>query len=71
MSESSQTTLAIEGMSCGGCVAAVERIVKKIDPQAVIRVDLDAGAAQLQTKAPVETVCAALEKGGFPAQAQG
>ncbi|KPQ11685.1 MAG: copper chaperone CopZ [Saliniramus fredricksonii] len=71
MSETSQISLAIEGMSCGGCLAAVERIVKKIDPQAVIRVDLDAGAAQLRTQAPVETVCAALDKGGFPAQARG
>ena len=71
MSETREISLAIEGMSCGGCVAAVERIVKKIDPQAVIRVDLDAGAAKLRTQAPPATVCAALDKGGFPATAQG
>jgi copper chaperone len=71
MSETREISLAIEGMSCGGCVAAVERIVKKIDPQAVIRVDLDAGAAQLRTQAPAATFCAALDKGGFPATAQG
>jgi len=71
MSETREISLAIEGMSCGGCVAAVERIVKQIDPQAVIWVDLDAGAAQLRTQAPVETVCTALDKGGFPAQARG
>ncbi len=70
MSENGEISLTIQGMSCGGCVAAVERIVRNVDPAANIRVDLDAGAAQLQTQAPVEAVCAALDKGGFPATAQ-
>lgn len=71
MSETPEITLAIEGMSCGGCVAAVERVLRNVDPDAVIRVDLDDGAAQLRTQAPVERLCAALDKAGFPAAARG
>ena len=34
----------VEGMTCGHCVSAVTRAVKAVDPEANVRVDLEAKA---------------------------
>lgn len=68
MTERREYTLSVEGMHCGGCAAAVERIVLRVDPGAKARVDLGAGEARVEGEASPEAVCEALAKAGYPAK---
>ena len=40
-------TLTIQGMTCGGCVAAVQRALLRVDGVAAAVVDLQAGEARV------------------------
>lgn len=42
-----QTTLTVEGMSCGHCVKAVEESVGKLTGVESVSVNLDAGTVQV------------------------
>jgi copper chaperone len=70
MSERRDYVFKVEGMSCGGCVTAVEKIVRRVDPQAQIRVDLAAARADVATSVPPETIGEALTKAGYEASLQ-
>ncbi len=65
MSDMREYVFKVEGMSCGGCVTAVERIVRRVDPQAQVRVDLAAARAEVATQAAPETIGQALSKAGY------
>lgn len=67
MSERREYRLSVEGMSCGGCAAAVEKIVLRVDPGAKAKVDLGAREALIEGEAAPEAVCEALSKAGYPA----
>lgn len=41
-------TLNVTGMDCMGCVKAVEKAVKRVDPNAAVVVDLPTGAVTIQ-----------------------
>lgn len=41
-------TIPIEGMTCGGCVANVERVLKAIDGVQSVNVSLDPGQAVVE-----------------------
>ncbi len=41
-------TIPIEGMTCGGCVANVERVLKAIDGVQGVNVSLDPGQAVVE-----------------------
>ena len=41
-------TIPIEGMTCGGCVANVERVLKAIDGVQSVKVSLDPGEAVVE-----------------------
>jgi copper chaperone len=58
---------SIEGMSCGGCVASVTRILQQTLPQAGVRVSLEPAEAVLVCEqAPaLEPLRQALAKAGF------
>jgi copper chaperone len=71
MSEQLDYVFKVEGMSCGGCVTAVERIVRRVDPEARIRVDLAAARADVATQASPEAVSQALTKAGYATSLQG
>ena len=68
--------LKIEGMSCGGCVSSVQRILTRnleVDADAV-EVDLDGGSATVPDDLDAErlqTALAKLAKAGFPATRAG
>jgi copper chaperone len=67
MSERREYAFDVEGMSCGGCVTAVEKIVRRVDPEAEIRVDLAGARAQVATSAPPQAIGEALTRGGYEA----
>lgn len=62
---------AVEGMQCGGCVKAVERVLARLDPQAEIAVDLDAATATVTGMCAAPEIATALAQAGFPARQTG
>lgn len=62
-------TLNVTGMTCGGCAATVEKIIKREDPQAVVAIDLASGKVTAETKAEAGALAAAIEAAGFGAKA--
>jgi len=70
--EQSRTTLAIEGMSCSHCIAAVQQALMSVPGVMVARVAL--GSAELEIEAPmpaqvVSNAVHALERAGYDASA--
>jgi copper chaperone len=58
-------TLHIPDMTCGGCFAGIERVVKKFDAQASLSVDLVAHTVTVESaKEPTEIV-KVIEAAGF------
>jgi len=58
----------VEGMSCGGCVASVERAVKAVAGVSAVEVRLAEAEATVvfePQQATVAAICAAIEAAGF------
>ncbi len=58
-------TLHIPDMTCGGCLAGIERVVKKLDATATISADLPAHRVSIQSAAQTPALIAAIEAAGF------
>jgi copper chaperone len=67
MSEPIQVVLNVSGMTCEGCAKAVTRVVRRIDPQASVAVDLASGRVAIQTGVSAAALAAAISKSGYPA----
>jgi copper chaperone len=61
--------MQVDGMTCDGCVAAVTRTVRRLDPGAEVEVDLAHGRARIHTRAQSLEVAQALSKAGYQATA--
>ena len=68
MSEPKHIILAVQGMTCEGCVRAVERVVKRVDPSADVRIDLAGGRVELTTTSPAAQIGAAIDAAGYQAK---
>ncbi len=67
-----ETKLKIEGMSCGHCVAAVQRALAAVPGvEEVLEVSLERGEARLRGAAPLERLRAAVEAEGYRVVAPG
>ena len=67
-----ETTLKIGGMTCGGCVVNVEKILRGIDGVERADVSLDEGLARVRFDAQRTSVAElvdAVEDAGFDAEA--
>ncbi len=42
-------TMKVEGMTCGGCAAAVTKAIRRLDPEAEVSVDLERGQVAVVT----------------------
>jgi len=58
--------LEVGEMSCGHCVAAVTRAVQALDPSAKVDVDLAQRKVEVESRAALEQVSAAIEDAGYP-----
>ena len=56
-------------MSCGHCVAVIEKAVKAADPSATIRTDLAAHSTEIDTTVPTATLLQVLAEAGYQATA--
>ena len=53
-------TLKVDGMTCGGCVASVERVLKAVPGVVAVKVQLSPGRAEVNFD-PARTQVAALK----------
>ena len=58
-------TYKVNGMSCGGCAASVERSIKATAPGASVQVDLENGLVTVEGVAEDAVVQQAVEAAGF------
>ncbi len=68
MSGSTMVVLDVSGMTCGGCVEAVKRVIRKVDSTAVVAVDLATGRVEATTSAEAHDLAAAVTKAGYEAR---
>jgi copper chaperone len=61
-------TLQVTGMTCGGCAAAVERVIKAADRGAAVKVDLATGRVEADTTASAAALVSAIEAAGYTAK---
>ncbi|GEO81644.1 heavy-metal-associated domain-containing protein [Pararhodospirillum oryzae] len=60
---------SVEGMTCGGCVASVERAILRVVPQARVTVELDSGRVGVTPPGDALAICDAVEAAGFGCKA--
>ena len=68
---STVSTFEIDGMTCGGCSAAVRLAVKKMEGVQDVEVDHDGGSATVKydsEKVSTDAIVEAIEKQGFEAK---
>lgn len=64
------TTIKVQGMTCGGCVASVERVLRALDGVGRVEVSLERGEAQVEhdpDRASPADLRAAVEDAGYDA----
>lgn len=59
------TRLAVRGMTCLGCVNAVTHVLSRVAGAADVRVDLEAGRADVEGSAAPGDLVAAVRKAGY------
>jgi len=69
MNARQELVMQVAGMTCQGCVDAVTRVVRRLDPQAEVVVDLAHGRLTAMTQAQSLEVTAALNAAGYEATA--
>ena len=67
--ERSELLMQVEGMTCQGCVEAVTKTIRRLDPGAQVEVDLAHGRVAVTTRAQSLDVAQALTKAGYTATA--
>lgn len=67
--ERKELVMQVDGMTCQGCVGAVTRTIKRLDPQAEVTVDLPHGRVAVTTRAQSVEVAQAINKAGYEARA--
>lgn len=61
--------LQVEGMSCGHCVATVTKLVRQLDRDAKVEVDLARKKVRVDSIVPPEVIAKTLTDDGYPANA--
>jgi copper chaperone len=64
----STITLLVGGMTCGGCVAAVTKSIRRVDATAGVQADLASGRVTVLSDGDPRALAAAVEKAGFTAE---
>jgi copper chaperone len=58
-------TLTIEDMTCGGCVASISRVVKKLDAAATVSADVATKRVNIESSMGANAVITAISDAGF------
>ncbi|MCX5515870.1 copper chaperone [Kaistia algarum] len=57
--------LKVPEMSCGHCVATIEKAVRSVDPSAQVAADIAAKFVQVETSFPEAAIRAAMSEVGY------
>jgi copper chaperone len=57
--------LKVSGMTCGGCVRAVEKAIARLDPSAKATVNLENGQVRIESDKPANAFAEAIEAAGY------
>lgn len=68
MPDTNETTLAVEGMSCGHCQQAVEDALASVPGVDTVNVSLDEAQASVAGAADPDALVAAVEDAGYTAR---
>jgi len=60
--------LTISGMNCGGCASSVTRVVKTVDADATVDIDLSVKRVRIGSTKSAEDFRRGLAGAGFPAE---
>jgi len=60
-----QHAFTVTGMSCQHCVRAVTQAVRALDPDATVRVDLDAQRVEIESLRPRTELAQAIRDEGY------
>jgi copper chaperone len=60
-----QHAFTVTGMSCQHCVRAVTQAVRALDPNATVRVDLDAQRVEIESSRPRTELAQAIRDEGY------
>ncbi len=69
MTQATSITLDVKGMTCQGCVNSVTKLVKRVDPDAKVAVDLPTGRLEATTQASAAALIEAINAAGYQARA--
>jgi copper chaperone len=58
-------SLQVTGMTCGHCEMSVTKAIKKLDPQAEVKIDRASGKVEVETNQPREALAQAIADQGF------
>ena len=61
--------LTINDMTCDGCVASITRVVKALDPDAVVNADVATKRVNITSVIDTDAVVAAIANAGYHPQA--
>ena len=61
-------TFKVDGMTCGGCVAAVTRAVQAVDKDAKVEVDLASKTVKVDSKVSPLQIIDVITNAGFEAR---
>jgi len=56
----------VPDMTCGHCVATIEKTLKELDANATVTCDLDRKEVTVTTRLAPDRIAAALEEAGYP-----
>ena len=56
----------VEGMTCGGCTAGINKALKAFDPQSELTADLATQIVRVQSEKGREEISKAIQGAGFP-----
>ena len=67
-----ETSFTIDGMSCGGCVKSVTRVLNSVPGVEPLKVDIGHATVRIDpSTATAEQAKAALERAGYPVVSEG
>ena len=66
-----EKTFAIQGMSCGGCVNSLTRVLKSVPGIEPLKIEVGKAHLRLDERATSQTVKEAVERAGFEVVGEG
>lgn len=58
--------IKVSEMTCGSCASSIKHVLKTVDPEVEIKINLKTQTVQVQSSQPVEVINKLIEEAGFP-----